>query len=396
MSGHLSGPAIGPDAHTSSTADGRRGRAHVPSDDAPVLLTRGLRAGYRGRRRRRVAVLEDVDATLHRGQLVCLLGPNGAGKSTLLRTLVGAQSPLAGTVLLDGHDVNRMSPRERAQRLSAVFTDRIDAGFLSVRALVGLGRAPRLGWFSSMGGDDRDIVEWALDAAGANDLADRQVAELSDGEIQRVMIARALAQQPSLLVLDEPTAFLDLTRRVELMSLLDRLVSSTALAVLMSTHDLDLALRVADRIWLVHPDGRFEMGAPEDLALRGSVAAAYAGGDIEFDHTAGTFVVANPTIGPRIAITGTEPAVTWARRAVTRAGWTPAPAEGAHRPVGRNGDPADQQAMISLEISYGGDRLRWRLTGTASGPLDGDDLATVVDHLRALAGTGPTIELSTS
>jgi iron complex transport system ATP-binding protein len=292
---------------------------------AAAIAAEGLRVGYRRRGGRSEVTLDNVEAHLSPGQLTFLLGPNGAGKSTLLRTLVGSQKPLAGRVLLAGDDLARLSARERAKRLSVVLTDPIDVGLMTVRGLVGLGRSPHVGWFSVLAEDDRQTVDWALDVAGASRLAERQVIELSDGERQRAMIARALAQKPSVLVLDEPTAFLDLTRRVELIALLRTLASDTGLAVLMSTHDLDLALRTADQLWLVHADGRFETGGPEDLAMGGSIARAYAGRDIGFDHAAGTFVLTGKGRGPEIAVAATGPALHWAQRAVQRAGFVPVP-----------------------------------------------------------------------
>ena len=340
------------------------------SSRRPVVEAVDLTVGYRGARGRPANVLTEIGATLRQGQFAFLLGPNGAGKSTLLRTLVGSQKPLGGKVLLDGENLARMSARQRAQRLSVVLTDRVDVGLMSVRALVALGRAPHVGWFATMDGEDRETVEWALDAAGARSLADRQVIELSDGERQRVMIARALAQRPSILVLDEPTAFLDLTRRVELTALLRQLVDETGLAILMSTHDLELALRTADQIWLVHGDGRFETGCPEDLAHSGSIARAYAGRGISFDHEAGTFVVTAGEGGPRVAISGIGKSTHWAARAVQRAGCVP---------VGEGGS-----ARYSLSIETPEDKaLAWRL-GVDGEICTGIDFESLVTRLRAL------------
>src|SRR5690606_18512643 len=134
----------------------------------------------------RTVIVGGVDAALHPGEFVCLLGPNGAGKSTLLRTLVGSQDALGGTVRLAGRPMTSITARERAQHLSVVLTDRIDVGYLTVRELVTIGRTPRVGWLSRVGDEDRNVVQRSLDAAGADDLAERQVAQLSDGERQRV------------------------------------------------------------------------------------------------------------------------------------------------------------------------------------------------------------------
>jgi len=331
-----------------------------------VLRAHQVDAGYRSSRRSHVTILREVDIELRPGALVCLLGPNGAGKSTLLRTLVGAQRPMAGTVELGGHNIQHLDPRGRAQRLSVVLTDRIDVGYLSALELVRLGRSPRSGRLARLVATDHEVVDWALDAAGATDLATRQVHELSDGERQRVMIARALAQEPDVLVLDEPTAFLDLTRRVELMSLLRGLTATTDLAVLMSTHELELALRHADEIWLVHPDRHFQCGAPEDLAFAGDIGRAYAGTGIEFDDEAGTFTVRNPRNELPIRVHGDERATRWATRAVVRAGWQPEPT-----------------ADSTLDVASGPDAIRWDLR-TAGLSARGTGCSALVEHLRGL------------
>jgi iron complex transport system ATP-binding protein len=336
-----------------------------------AIATEGLTVGYRRRGAKSVVTLDGVDAQLLPGHLTFLLGPNGAGKSTLLRTLVGSQKPLAGRVLLAGDNLARLSARERAKRLSVVLTDPIDVGLMTVRGLVGLGRSPHVGWFSVLAEDDRQTVDWALDVSGASQLADRQVIELSDGERQRAMIARALAQKPSVLVLDEPTAFLDLTRRVELIALLRKLANDTGLAVLMSTHDLDLALRTADQLWLVHADGRFETGGPEDLAMGGSIARAYAGRDIGFDHAAGTFVLTGRGRGPQVAVAATGPALHWAERAVQRAGFAPVPQD------------TDSRWHLAVEHCER-DGLNWALQAMGASHR-GQSFSALVGQLTALA-----------
>jgi len=247
----------------------------------PALRTRDLAVGYRSRRTRR-AVLEHVNLAVHPGELVCLLGPNGIGKSTLLRTLARMQPALWGSVELGGSDLRSIPHIERARRLGVVLTERVAVEALSVRRLVELGRYPHSGWFGRISDRDRMAVEWAIEAVGARHLADRDFSRLSDGERQRVMIGRALAQEPVLLILDEPTAFLDVPSRVELIGLLRRLTRERPLAVVVSTHDLELALRTADVVWLVMPGGELVAGAPEDVVLAGNLARAFEGRQIRF------------------------------------------------------------------------------------------------------------------
>ena len=248
-----------------------------------ALSTRSLTVGYRAGRTKRHTLLQDVDLELREGEFVCLLGPNGTGKSTLLRTIGKMQPPLAGSVEIGGRDIYQLSNHALATLLSVVLTDRLTVGRLTAYALIGLGRYPYTGWAAGLTAEDHSIIRWAISATRSDDLAARDVSELSDGERQRVMIARALAQQPTVMLLDEPTAFLDLPTRVEITGLLKRLTRETDLAVLMSTHDLDLALRSADTLWLINPEGRVEHGAPEDLILRGALQSTFSSSELIFD-----------------------------------------------------------------------------------------------------------------
>jgi iron complex transport system ATP-binding protein len=258
----------------------------MPFDAA--LRTRDLAVGYRTRRARR-AVLEHVNLAVDSGELVCLLGPNGIGKSTLLRTIARMQPPLWGSVELGGADLRAVSHAELARRLGVVLTERVAVEALTVRQIVGLGRYPHSGWFGGLTDRDRAAIGWAIDAVGVRHLAERDFSRLSDGERQRVMIARALAQEPVLLVLDEPTAFLDVPSRVELMGLLRQLTRDRPLAVVVSTHDLELALRTADTIWLVLPGGEVITGAPEDVVLSGAIGQAFEGRQIRFHQEERSF-----------------------------------------------------------------------------------------------------------
>jgi iron complex transport system ATP-binding protein len=251
----------------------------VSSDAA--LRTCDLAVGYSARRTQHV-VLEHVNLSVRAGELVCLLGPNGIGKSTLLRTLARMQPALWGTVELGGADLRSITHAELALRLGVVLTERVVVEALPVRRVVELGRYPHSGWFGRIADRDRRVVDWALDAVGARHIADRDFSRLSDGERQRAMIARALAQEPLLLLLDEPTAFLDVPSRVELMGLLRQLTRNGRLAVVVSTHDLELALRTADAVWLVMPGGDLMTGAPEDVVLAGGIGQAFEGRQIRF------------------------------------------------------------------------------------------------------------------
>lgn len=286
-----------------------------------ILTARGLSIGYRSGRRPPRVVARNIAVSLDAGEFVCLLGPNGAGKSTLMRTLAGMQLPLSGNVHIAGRDIAEMSATEVAQVLSVVLTDRVSAGAMTVRDLVGLGRHPHTDWIGRFVPEDDEAVSWAIRAARAEDLEHRNVAELSDGERQRVMIARALAQQPDLMILDEPTAFLDLPRRVEIMALLRNLAHTTRKAILLSTHDLDLALRCADRIYLLPSEGALQTGAPEDLVLNGAFEGAFGSDGVRFDVDSGAFRMTPVRGQATVSVSGQGRRTHWTKRALERAGF---------------------------------------------------------------------------
>ena len=312
-----------------------------------MLTLEGLAIGYRSKGKETV-VASGIDLTLREGELVCLLGPNGAGKSTLMRTVAGMQPPLAGRVLVDGEDIHEMPARERAKRLSVVLTERVEAGLLTAYSLVGLGRYPHTNWSGRLSDLDHQVIRESIERVGAQELAHRYVSDLSDGERQRVMMARALAQEPRMMILDEITAFLDLPRRVDVMRLLRRLARETQRAILLSTHDLELALRAADRVWLLPKGGTLVTGAPEDLVLSGAFEAAFASEGVDFDRARGAFQVHRRFVG-EVELLGDGLLRHWTTRALER--------EGVHVWEGAGDAPSIQ---ITVPGAEGGE---WRLTG---------------------------------
>lgn len=208
-----------------------------------AITTNRLTIGYRGHR-----VVEDISLSLPCGRLVCLLGSNGAGKSTLLRTLCGFQPPIAGTVTISGSDITTMSAAEVARLVSVVLTDRPLTPSLTAAEMVGMGRAPYTGFWGRLSDDDRRLVSEAMQTVGIAPLATRRMGRLSDGERQKVMIAKALAQHTPVIVLDEPTAFLDYPSKVAVMKTLARLAHDEGKTILMSTHDLELAAQLGDEL----------------------------------------------------------------------------------------------------------------------------------------------------
>ena len=285
-----------------------------------ALATHSLAVGYRNSRTSRQVILQDVNLKLAQGEFVCMLGPNGAGKSTLLRTIGKMQPVLSGGVEIGGRDIDRLSSHDLAKLLSVVLTERLTVGRLTTYELVGLGRYPYTGWTSGLMPEDHRIIQWAIGATRSDDLASRDVSDLSDGERQRVMIARALAQQPAVMLLDEPTAFLDLPTRVEITGLLKRLTRETGLAVLMSTHDLDLALRSADTLWLITHEREVMHGSPEDLILQGALQSTFSSEELIFDADLGGF---RPRFDPagRAMLEAKGLPGLWMRRALEREGF---------------------------------------------------------------------------
>ena len=193
-------------------------------------------------------IADDINAQIKGGELTCLIGRNGTGKSTLMRTLAGFLKPLGGSALLDGRDVGRLSPAERSHLISVVLTDRVDIDGMRVKDLVSVGRQPYTGFFGKMSSDDEGVVNKAIADVGMTDFAGRQVNSLSDGERQKVMIAKALAQETPVILLDEPTAFLDYPSKKEMFQMLSQLCHEQGKAALVSTHDLDIALPIADSV----------------------------------------------------------------------------------------------------------------------------------------------------
>lgn len=273
---------------TASIADAE---SRADTQGQPVLETKGLTVGFRTFRRPPIEVLRGLDLRVEAGEFVCLVGPNGTGKSTLLRTLAGLQRPLRGEVWLGGRELAQLGRLEVARRVSVVLTTREDLGLLTAYQVVSLGRFPHTGWVGRLQQRDRDVVGWAIRAVGVQELAERPVAELSDGEQQRVLIARALAQEPGVMLLDEATAFLDVSARVEITSLLRRLAREQGVGIVLTTHDLELALQTARTVWLLDKEGRLQVGTPEELVLNGAVAGTFQGADLSFDEAARSFRV---------------------------------------------------------------------------------------------------------
>ena len=269
-----------------------QGGREVLQKNASVVLE-NLSIGYTQKQGVKT-VMSHLNASLYEGELTCLLGPNGVGKSTLLRTLSAFQPRLEGDILISRKEegerrnevrasIDTFSDRHLSRLIGVVLTEKPDIRNMSVRELVGLGRSPYTGFWGTLKADDYQIVDESISMVGITALASRMVDTLSDGERQKVMIAKALAQQTPIIFLDEPTAFLDFPSKVEGMQLLRRLARDMQKTIFMSTHDLELALQVADTIWLMERD-RLSIGTPRQLAADGTLSRFVERDGIVFDR----------------------------------------------------------------------------------------------------------------
>ena len=236
----------------------------------PYLYTARLAVGYGGK-----PLIENICLHVRRGEIMTLIGPNGAGKSTILKTLARQLTPMAGAVYLDKQALGQMAEKELAQRLAIVTTERIDPELMTCRDIVSTGRHPYTGRLGLLRAEDRTIVENALAQVHAGELAELPFAQVSDGQRQRVLLARALCQQPDVIMLDEPTSFLDIHHKLELLDILKSLVRQQRLAVVMSLHELDLAQRVSDTVVCVEKNGALRMGPPEQIFTEENIRALY-------------------------------------------------------------------------------------------------------------------------
>ena len=234
------------------------------------LETEKLSVGYDGK-----PLIRDVCLQVQRGKIVTLIGPNGSGKSTILKTIVGQLSKVSGTVLLEGAPMERCGQKEIAKRMAILMTERIHPELMTCYDVVSTGRYPYTGALGLLGKEDKRVVEESLELVHGRDMADRPFDAISDGQRQRILLARALCQTPEIIVLDEPTSYLDIRYKLELLTILKTMVREKNLAVLMSLHELDLAQRVSDTVVCVSGDRIDRMGPPEEIFSNDYISRLY-------------------------------------------------------------------------------------------------------------------------
>lgn len=254
-----------------------------------ILKTENLSIGYTSKKSD-ILVAKNINIQLNKGELVGLVGANGIGKSTLLRTITKVQKPLSGSIFIDGHNLNQINQLDLAKSLSLVLTEPIASKNLSVLELVALGRQPYTNWIGSLSTKDKAIINQALELINIQNLKDKKCFELSDGQLQKVLIARAMAQDTNLIILDEPTTHLDMYHKVFILKLLQKLVKETNKTILFSSHEIDLAIQLCDKLIIMTREG-VVMDSPCNLIEKGAFDVLFPKDMIVFDQKTGSFRV---------------------------------------------------------------------------------------------------------
>jgi iron complex transport system ATP-binding protein len=252
-----------------------------------VLQTESLSIGYRKKQVENV-VTSGIDIAVAKGELVAVIGINGVGKSTFLRTISGVQPALSGKIFFNSEDRNHIPPEKLARMISLVLTEQPLSKNLGVAELVALGRQPYTNWIGSLTAEDRKMVKKALALVNIEQLQDRKCYELSDGQLQKVLIARALAQNTPVMILDEPTSHLDMYHQAQVLKLLKELTVSTGKAIIFATHEINLALQLCDKIILMKP-GEILQDSPQQLIQKGAFQSMFPSDLIVFDPATESF-----------------------------------------------------------------------------------------------------------
>lgn len=263
------------------------------------VKTENLAVGYGG-----VPLMRDIDIHVNRGEILTLIGPNGAGKSTILKSIIHQLALVAGTVYLDGKSMSQMKEREIARTMSVLMTERIRPELMTCADVVGTGRYPYTGRLGILSQKDKEIVREAMALVHAEELAERSFDKISDGQRQRILLARAICQEPEVIVLDEPTSFLDVRHKLELLAILKQLVREKQVAVIMSLHELDLAQRISDRVVCVSTTGVEAVGTPEEIFTGNRISELYSISKGSFYAPYGVAELEKPAGAPKVFVIG--------------------------------------------------------------------------------------------
>ena len=254
-----------------------------------ILQASKISIGYTSKKVKNI-IASNIDLSLEKGKLIALIGANGIGKSTLLRTITGIQKPISGTVMLNGKNIHELNALTLAQNLSVVLTEKLPPSNLTVWELIALGRQPYTNWIGKLTDNDIEKINEAIQLTQIGHLTSRKHYEISDGQLQIVLIARALAQDTPLIILDEPTTHLDLLHKVTLLKLLKKLTQETWKSILFSTHDIDMAIQLSDEMIIMTPENVVQ-NQPCNLILKGSFNTLFQDEHIVFDSEKGKFTI---------------------------------------------------------------------------------------------------------
>ncbi|MEQ8472677.1 MAG: ABC transporter ATP-binding protein [Marinoscillum sp.] len=296
-----------------------------------LLETKSLSIGYRKGKNTTSIIQKDINLSVEPGQIISLMGQNGVGKTTFIKSICGLLPVLDGQVFYHGQDLKRIRPKDLARQISIVLTEKPFNQTITVLELIAIGRHPYSGWLGTLGEKDKGVIDWAISETNINYLANKKLYELSDGQMQKVMIARALVQETDLILLDEPAAHLDLYNKIEVMILL-RKIAKTGKGIIISTHDMQVSTQLSDLLWLFNFNEPVTSGTPEDLILNGSLEKTLYLHNHGYDMIHG--IVVMDQHGPKVSVIGEEDRKFWTIQALKR-----------------NGYQIDQTAEITVEAS---------------------------------------------
>ncbi|NSJ92748.1 ABC transporter ATP-binding protein, partial [Coprococcus sp. MSK.21.13] len=253
-----------------------------------TLSTKDLSVGYENK-----IIVDNVNIKLIKGETLCLLGPNGAGKTTILRTISKLLDPIKGMVYIEGQNIKDISNKEISKKMSVVLTNKFNGGLMTVFNVVAMGRYPYTGFFGYLGKNDIEKIYEALKIVNAEDIKEAYFDELSDGQKQKVLVARALVQEPEVIVLDEPTTHLDIKHRLELIEILRKLTKEKGITVILSLHEIDMALKSCDKVILVNKGKIIAYGTPEDVVDENTIEKLYGIKEANFNNLLGSIELSN-------------------------------------------------------------------------------------------------------
>lgn len=284
-----------------------------------MIELENLSVGYSSKNEKSV-ILKGINAKLEKGKLTCFLGRNGAGKSTLLKTILGVLEPLEGNIKVSGKILHEISANERSKKISAVLTDVVRTEHISVEEFVSLGRIPHTNWRGSLDDVDKDHIENSISICEIEDIRSKIISELSDGQLQKVNIARAICQDTDLILLDEPTAHLDVSNKFKVFEILRKLAIDYKKAIFIITHDLELAFQNADMLWVIDKNGDMQSDVTEDLLLDKKIIDSFLTSNFEFDYVSGKFLYKRES---RISfqLIGDDESTYWTKQALYKNGY---------------------------------------------------------------------------